>query len=41
VTPENIEGRLIISQQRLIQFFKSTSNKQKPEGPDGYHKIQL
>ena len=34
VTPENIEGQLITSQQSLTQFFKSTSNKQKPKGPD-------
>jgi hypothetical protein len=31
-TPENIEGRLIMSQQSLTQFFKSTSNKRKLQG---------
>jgi hypothetical protein len=32
VTPENIEGRLIISQQSQTQFFKSKCNKRKLEG---------
>ena len=31
VTPENTEGRLIMSQQSLTQFFKSTRNKRKPK----------
>ena len=34
VTLENIESQLITNQQSLTQFFKSTSNKRKPEGPD-------
>ena len=36
-TPENIEGRLIMSQQSLTQFFKSTSNNRKLQGPVGDH----
>ena len=33
VTPDNMESR-----QSLTQFFKSTSNKWKLQGPDGHHK---
>ena len=40
-TPENIEGRLIISQQSQTQFFKSKCNKRKLEGPDGDHKTTV
>jgi hypothetical protein len=41
VTPENIEDQLIMSQQSLTQFFKSTSNKWKLQGPDGNHEITV
>jgi hypothetical protein len=41
VTPENIEGRLIMSQQSLTQFFKSTSNKRKLQGSDGDHETTV
>ena len=41
VTPENIECRLITSQQSLTQFFKSTSNKWKLQGPDGDHETTV
>ena len=35
---KNIEGQLIMSQQSLTEFFKSTNNKRKPVGPDADHK---
>ena len=41
VTPENMESRLIMSRQSLTQFFKSTSNKWKLQGPDGHHKTTV
>jgi hypothetical protein len=41
VTTENIENQLIMSQQSLTQFFKSTSNKWKLEGPEGDHEITV
>ena len=30
-----------MSQQTLTHFFKSTSNKRKPEGPDGDNKTTV
>ena len=41
VTPEHIEGPLIMSQSNLTQFFKSTSNKRNPDGPDGDRKTTV
>ena len=41
VTSENIEGRLIMSQQSLTPFFKSTSKKRKLQGPDGDHETTV
>jgi len=41
VTPKNIEDGLIMSQQSLTQFFKSTSNKRKPEGTDSDHETTV
>ena len=38
---KNIEGQLIMSQQSLTEFFKSTNNKRKPVGPDGDHKTTV
>jgi hypothetical protein len=38
---EIIEGRLIMSQQSLTQFFKSTSSKRKLQGPDGEHETTV
>ena len=41
VTPENVDGRLIMSQQSLTQFFKSTCNKLKLQGLDGDHETTV
>ena len=38
---KNIEGQLIMSQQSLTEFFKSTNNKRKPDGPDGDRKATV
>ena len=41
VTPKNIEGPLIMTQQNLTQFFDTTSNKRKPDGPDDNRKTTV
>ena len=38
VTPENIEGPLNMIQQNLTQYFDTTSNIRKPDGPDDNRK---
>ena len=41
VTPKNIEGPLIMTQQNLTQFVDTTSNKRKPDGPDDDRKTTV